>query len=78
MTFNASATLYRATLDNAELSFPVMAGQKALFYIFEGDAACNGAAMETGSHARIAGEELIRLYSANKAECIFVLMRTDF
>lgn len=77
IAFNAAATLYRATIDNFELSFPVMEGQKALLYIIDGDIDCNGDNMKTGYHARISGEEHLRLRSNAKSECIFVHMRAD-
>lgn len=78
ISFNAPATLFRATVDNATLTSPVSKDQKALLYIIGGDVECNGNKMKTGDHARITGEELITLHSGGKAECIFILMRTDF
>ncbi len=75
--FNASATLYRATIDRSKLPFPVATGQKALLYVIDGELECNGQTMKTGCHARIVGEEALLLRSESRAECVYVLMRTE-
>lgn len=75
--FNAAATLYRVTVDRAEVSFPVRSGQKALLYCIDGAAVCNGKPLEAGDHARVVGEEALQLGSDAVAEYAFVLMRTD-
>jgi Pirin-related protein len=77
ITINAAATLYRAAIDNAELSFPVAANEKALLYIVEGELDCNGTVLKAGFHVRVAGNESLRLRSDTKAECVLVHMRTE-